>query len=164
MPTKRARGDTFAIDLAVAESAKKYEVLSPSKPSLRLFGEGDAAVEIGYVNPKSDVVFAKFDGKLYLGHNYWNPASYDATGECIEESAVGVTLMNLLLYYAISPCLWGCSTSCGPRVVFHFFAPERQGVCSYSWGFRRVECHTAQSGRVGQGRDRVRLWDLCGDG
>ena len=100
MPTKRARGDTFAIDLALAESAKKYEALSPSKPSLRLFGEGDASFEIGYVNPKSDVVFAKFDGKLYVGHNYWNPASYDATGECIEESAVGVTLMNLLSYYA----------------------------------------------------------------
>jgi len=86
----------------LAESVKKCEVLSPSKPSLRLFGEGDTSVELGYVNPKSDVVFAKFDGKLYLGYNFWNPGSYDAKGECIECSAVGVTLKNLLSFYADS--------------------------------------------------------------
>jgi len=99
--TKRAKTDSLAVDFALAGSVKAYDVVSVSKRSLRLYGEGDAVVEIGYTNPKSDILCARYDGKVYLGYNYWNPGFYNEKGECVEERAVGVTLKNLLSIFAI---------------------------------------------------------------
>lgn len=96
--TKRARTETMEVDHALIESVKKYEPVSTSK--LRLYGECEAVAELGYANPKSDILCARFEGKVYIGYNHWNPGFYDEKGDCVHARAMGVTLKDLLSMFA----------------------------------------------------------------
>ena len=101
-----ATANANAIDLG---AFPKYEVVcgspsvaKPQQRALRLFSEGGDCLEFGSVNPKSGVMFARYnDDKLYVGYNHHNPGSYSANGECIEQSTMGVSMDTLLRLFAM---------------------------------------------------------------
>jgi hypothetical protein len=88
-------------------AAAKYEIVEivgARRGMLRLFdayAAQSSALEFGCVNAVSGVMCARHEGKVYVGHNPMNPASFDATtGECIEAHITGITMASVLALLA----------------------------------------------------------------
>ena len=88
----------YAVDMA---SFAKYTAIStagssPPRSALGLCGADGGFLEFGAVNPRSGIMFARHEGRLYVGYNPTNPMSVDADGECLERFAWGITLQSLV--------------------------------------------------------------------
>lgn len=88
-------------------SFPKYEIVEVDKskeecrPVLRMFNaDATKQLELGYVNPKSYVMFARYEGKVYVGINHYNPGLFDANGDCIEKHAMGISMQSLITLFA----------------------------------------------------------------
>ena len=89
-------------------SCAKYTRITSSPPRSALglcglCGPDTGYLELGSVNPGSGVMFARHDGAMYVGHNPANPAALAGDGQCIERSALGVTLESLITLLASEP-------------------------------------------------------------
>ncbi len=93
-----------AIDLA---SVPRFEIVTefwpgpgPMTYSLLLHSAAHGTLEFGVVDFRSGVMFARRDGRAYVGCNFKNPGSFDGDGRCIEQHAMGVTMGSLLALLA----------------------------------------------------------------
>lgn len=88
------------------ESFPKYEIVCGGGASSKLSMHNvdtsyTQQLELGCVNTKSNIIFAHYDGKLYVGTNTYNPGSFDANGECIERHTGGITVDSLIDLFAL---------------------------------------------------------------
>ena len=111
MSTKRARSAAMpgssVVDMA---SFPKYEIVRKEEEkdeqrSVLCMHSVDSSssagmLEIGSVNPESNVLFARYDGQVYVGTSTHNPGSFAADGECLEQHTMGITLESLLALFA----------------------------------------------------------------
>jgi hypothetical protein len=127
--TKRSTPDD-ATPIPV-KTMRKYEVVSGDRRTLRIYSE-EGVMEFGQVNPKSGILFAKYEGKTYVAYKYRNPSLVDETGDCVQRHAVGVTLESLLSIYSHpeTPVRGGGSPIEGWNAWFALLSPVKDSTLS----------------------------------
>ena len=111
---------------------KNYEIVSPPTTALRLFCENGESVELGVANPKSDIIYVRRCERVFVGTSYWNPASFDENGLCVELRSTGVTFRDLVIIFS-HPGKYNTALFSSPeswRAVFEYLpADDPQTLC-----------------------------------
>jgi hypothetical protein len=119
-------------DAATPKTVRKYEVVSGDRHTLRIYSEEEGVMEFGQVNPKSGILFAKYEGKTYVAYKYNNPSLVDETGDFVQRHAVGATIESLLSIYSNpdTPVRSGASPREGWNAWFALLSPVKDSTLS----------------------------------